>query len=124
LAVVGTFQAAGTVSADLFKSFAGRIGQLDNTPGEELLATADVIITVGYDPVEYDPSIWNHPRSARIIHIDSTRADVDNFYSPAVEVLGNIAASLTGLAEFVGPLVHAPDVERSIDACLEKSYED
>ena len=90
--VVGTFQSAGTVSADLFKNFAGRIGQLDNTPGDELLATADIIITVGYDPVEYDPSMWNHARSARIIHIDSSRADVDNFYSPAVEVLGDIAS--------------------------------
>src|ERR1700759_3379741 len=112
LPVVGTFQAAGAVSADLFKSFAGRIGQLDNTPGDELLATADVIITVGYDPVEYDPSIWNHPRSSRIIHLDSTRADVDNYYSPAVEVLGDIAASLTGPAELVNSLALAPDIER------------
>jgi acetolactate synthase-1/2/3 large subunit len=120
LPVVGTFQAAGTVSTDLFKSFAGRIGQLDNTPGDELLRTADVIITVGYDPVEYDPSIWNHPRSARIVHIDSTRADVDNFYSPAVEVLGDIAASLTGLADLSSPLVLAPDVERFLSALASK----
>jgi acetolactate synthase I/II/III large subunit len=120
LPVVGTFQAAGTVSADLFKSFAGRIGQLDNTPGDELLATADVIITVGYDPVEYDPSIWNHSRSASIIHVDSTRADVDNFYSPAVEVLGDIAASLTGLADLVSPLVLAPDVERFLSTLASK----
>jgi acetolactate synthase-1/2/3 large subunit len=120
LPVVGTFQAAGTVSTDLFKSFAGRIGQLDNTPGDELLRTADVIITVGYDPVEYDPSIWNHPRSARIVHIDSTRADVDNFYSPAVEVLGDIAASLTGLADLISPLVLAPDVERFLSALASK----
>jgi len=118
--VVGTFQAAGTVSADLFKSFAGRIGQLDNTPGDELLATADVIITVGYDPVEYDPSIWNHPRSARIIHVDSTRADVDNFYFPAVEVLGDIAASLTALVDLVSPLVLAPDVERFLSTLASK----
>jgi len=120
LPVVGTFQAAGTVSADLFKSFAGRIGQLDNTPGDELLATADVIITVGYDPVEYDPSIWNHSRSARIIHVDSTRADVDNFYSPAVEVLGDIAASLTALADIVRPLVLAPDIERFLSTLAAK----
>jgi acetolactate synthase-1/2/3 large subunit len=120
LPVVGTFQAAGTVSADLFKRFAGRIGQLDNTPGDELLATADVIITVGYDPVEYDPSIWNHSRSARIIHVDSTRADVDNFYSPAVEVLGDIAASLTALADLVSPHVLAPDVERFLAALASK----
>jgi acetolactate synthase I/II/III large subunit len=120
LPVVGTFQAAGTVSADLFKRFAGRIGQLDNTPGDELLATADVIITVGYDPVEYDPSIWNLPRSARIIHVDSTRADVDNFYSPAVEVLGDIAASLTGLTDLIGPLGLAPDVERFFSTLASK----
>ena len=120
LPVVSTFQAAGAVSADLFKSFAGRIGQLDNTPGDELLATADVIITVGYDPVEYDPSIWNHSRSASVIHIDSTRADVDNFYSPAVEALGDIAASLNALAELISPLVLASDVQHFLTTLAAK----
>jgi acetolactate synthase-1/2/3 large subunit len=109
---VGTFQAAGTVSADLFQNFAGRVGQLDNSPGDELLAAADVIITVGYDPVEYDPSFWNHPRTAKLIHIDSNRADIDNFYLPAVEVLGNIAASLAALLDLVDPVVLAPDVKQ------------
>jgi acetolactate synthase-1/2/3 large subunit len=109
---VGTFQAAGTVSADLFQNFAGRIGQLDNSPGDELLAAADVIITVGYDPVEYDPSFWNHLRTARLIHIDSNRADIDNFYLPAVEILGNVAASLSALVDLVGPTVMAPDVRQ------------
>jgi acetolactate synthase-1/2/3 large subunit len=120
LPVVSTFQAAGAVSADLLKSFAGRIGQLDNTPGDELLATADVIITVGYDPVEYDPSIWNHSRSASVIHIDSTRADVDNFYSPAVEALGDIAASLNALAELISPLVLASDVQHFLTTLAAK----
>jgi acetolactate synthase I/II/III large subunit len=118
--VVGTFQAAGAVSADLFHSFAGRIGQLDNTPGDQFLAIADVIITVGYDPVEYDPSIWNHSRAAQIIHIDSTRADIDNFYSPVVEILGDIAASLNGLSELVSPLVRAPEVERFLSELASK----
>jgi acetolactate synthase-1/2/3 large subunit len=110
--VVGTFQAAGTVSSDLFNRFAGRVGQLDNTPGDELLASADVIITVGYDPVEYDPSIWNHGRVAKIIHIDSVRADVDNFYSPTVEVLGDVAASLDALEPLVSRVVLNADVEK------------
>jgi acetolactate synthase I/II/III large subunit len=109
---VGTFQAAGTVSADLFQNFAGRIGQLDNSPGDELLAAADVIITVGYDPVEYDPSFWNHLRTAKLIHIDSNRADIDNFYLPAVEVLGNVATSLAALLDLLGPVVQAPDVRQ------------
>jgi acetolactate synthase-1/2/3 large subunit len=107
---VGTFQAAGTVSSDLFRSFAGRVGQLDNSPGDELLAAADTIIAVGYDPVEYDPSIWNHHRSAKLIHIDANRADIDRFYSPAIEVLGDIAASLSALLDLVGPVVVEPDV--------------
>jgi acetolactate synthase I/II/III large subunit len=110
--VVGTFQAAGTVSSDLFQSFAGRVGQLDNSPGDEFLAVADVIITIGYDPVEYDPSIWNRRRTAAIIHIDSIRADVDNFYAPVVEILGSIAASLELLESLVHPHVLAPDVEQ------------
>jgi len=111
LPVVGTFQAAGAVSGDLFTNFAGRIGQLDNTPGDQLLATADLIITVGYDPVEYDPSLWNRRRSAQIVHVDATPADIDNYYSPALELLGDIAASLTALTELVTPVLRAPDVE-------------
>lgn len=118
--VVGTFQAAGAVSADLFKRFAGRVGQLDNTPGDELLASADVIIAVGYDPIEYDPSIWNRSRNAKIVHVDSTRADVDNFYSPAVEVLGDIAASLSALVELMRPVVLMPEVERFFDTLASK----
>jgi acetolactate synthase I/II/III large subunit len=116
LPVVGTFQAAGTVSSDLFDRFAGRVGQLANSPGDELLAGADVIVTVGYDPVEYDPSIWNHQRAAKIIHIDSIRADLDNFYSPALEVLGDIAASLFAIEPLVSAAVFAPEIERFFTA--------
>jgi acetolactate synthase-1/2/3 large subunit len=79
-----------------------------------------VIITIGYDPVEYDPSIWNHPRAAKIVHIDSTRADIDNFYSPAVEVLGDIAASLSALEALVSAVVLTPDVERFFTTLVSK----
>ena len=120
LPVVGTFQAAGTISSDLFERFAGRVGQLDNAPGDELLASADVIVTIGYDPVEYDPSIWNRLRSAKIVHIDSTRADIDNFYTPAVEVLGGIAPTLHALAEINHSIVLSPDVDRFFTALAAK----
>src|SRR4029079_13005289 len=33
---------------------------------------ADLVVSVGYDPVEYAPSWWNPDRSKRIIHIDTT----------------------------------------------------
>ena len=120
LPVVGTFQAAGTVSRDLFVRFGGRVGQLDNAPGDELLAAADVIVTIGYDPVEYDPSIWNHQQRAKIVHIDSTRADIDNFYNPAVEVLGGIADSLRSLAATCHPIVTSSEVDTFFAALASK----
>ena len=32
---------------------------------------ADLVVSVGYDPVEYAPSWWNPERTKRIIHIDT-----------------------------------------------------
>jgi acetolactate synthase-1/2/3 large subunit len=108
------------VSSDLFRSFAGRVGQLDNSPGDELLATADIIVAVGYDSVEYDPSIWNHLRSAKLIHIDANGADIDRFYSPAAQVLGDVAASLLALLDLVRPVILQPDVEQFLAALSSK----
>src|SRR5580704_9892759 len=48
LPVVGTFQAAGAVAAHLFENFGGRVGQLANQPGDRLLESADLVITIGY----------------------------------------------------------------------------
>jgi acetolactate synthase-1/2/3 large subunit len=55
---------------------------------------ADVIITVGYDIGEYPPSKWNPQQDKQIIHIDFTPAEVDHHYSPAVEIVADISASL------------------------------
>ena len=96
LAVVGTFQSAGAVSAHLLDNFGGRVGQLANQPADRLLAAADLIITVGYDPVEYWPSNWNKT-GRTIIHVDVKEADLDNCYCPAVELIGDIAQTLNAL---------------------------
>jgi acetolactate synthase I/II/III large subunit len=98
LAVVGTFQAAGAIGAMLFENFGGRVGQIANQPADRLLDTADLVITVGYNPVEYWPPLWN-ARSARdIIHIDVLPAELDNCYSPIVELTGDIAQTLEALS--------------------------
>jgi len=97
LPVVGTFQAAGAVAAHLFENFGGRVGQLANQPGDRLLDSADLIITIGYDPVEYPPEEWNRTNPRKIIHIDVLPADLDNCYRPFVELTGDIAATLNGL---------------------------
>lgn len=78
--VVGTFQAAGAVSMDLFSNFAGRVGQINNQPADEILAAGDLVIAIGYDPVEYWPSIWNKGNKRTIVHLDALPADIDNSY--------------------------------------------
>ena len=97
LPVVGTFQSAGAVSAQLLNNFGGHVGQLANQPADRLLEAADLVITVGYDPIEYAPSLWNRGNSRKLIHVDVLPADLDNFYRPTVELQGNIAATLKEL---------------------------
>ena len=101
LPVVGTFQAAGAVSHAQFQNFAGRVWQTNNQPGDQLLAAADLVLTVGYDPVEFWPSIWNQGNRRPIIHLDSKRADIDNSYRPAVELIGAIGPTISALSRHV-----------------------
>jgi acetolactate synthase I/II/III large subunit len=103
---VGTFQAAGAISKDLFPYYGGRVGQIANQPADALLESADVVITIGYDAVEFWPSIWNSGRKRAILHIDVTPANIENDYSPAVELIGSIEETLTALS----PLLHRPEL--------------
>jgi acetolactate synthase-1/2/3 large subunit len=64
---------------------------------------ADLVVSVGYDPVEYAPSWWNPDRSKRIIHIDTTPAEVDAAYRPEVELIGDIDGTLARLLSAVLP---------------------
>ncbi len=97
LPVVGTFQSAGAVGALLFDNFGGRVGQLNNQPGDRLLDSADLVITVGYDPVEYWPPEWNLGKSRKIIHIDVVPCTIDANYQPYIELVGDIAQTLNAL---------------------------
>jgi acetolactate synthase I/II/III large subunit len=114
LPVVGTFQAAGAISQDLFPYFAGRVGQLANQPADEVLDTADLVITIGYDAVEYWPSLWNRDRDRSIVHIDAVSAEIENDYIPAVELIGSIEETMAALA----PLLHRESIDGSSKALL------
>jgi acetolactate synthase-1/2/3 large subunit len=118
--VVGTFQAAGAVPVNLFSNFGGRVGQINNQPADEILAAGDLVISIGYDPVEYWPSIWNKGNKRPVVHLDALSADIDNSYSPAVELVGDIAATIRLLT----PLVSHSGPEPSIERLLGKIAED
>lgn len=101
--VVETFQGSGIISRELEEHFFGRIGLFRNQPGDELLKHADLVISVGYDPIEYDPVIWNKENEKTIIHIDEVQSDIDNHYAPVTELIGNTALTIQRLDEKLDP---------------------
>jgi acetolactate synthase-1/2/3 large subunit len=59
---------------------------------------ADLIITVGYDIVEYPPYLWNEQLNKKIVNIDFVESVPDKYFNPEVEVTGDIASSIRQLA--------------------------
>jgi acetolactate synthase I/II/III large subunit len=96
--LVNTYQAAGVLPRELFNCYAGSLGLFQNQPGDRLLKEADVVITVGFDPVEYDPEVWNKNRKGIIISIDEHIPVIDRYYQPELELLGDIASNIDKLS--------------------------
>jgi acetolactate synthase-1/2/3 large subunit len=59
---------------------------------------ADVVIAVGYDLVEHAPQHWNPNANKKIVVIDTVAAEIDEFFIPEVELIGDIAHVLARLA--------------------------
>ncbi|KAK3690339.1 acetolactate synthase [Podospora appendiculata] len=95
--VIETFQAAGAISEELVHLFYGRIGLFRNQPGDRLMQHADLVITVGYDQVEYDANKWNPANRFSILHLDTARADLGASYNPQLELLGSLTRNITAL---------------------------
>ncbi|WP_301149359.1 acetolactate synthase AlsS [Mycobacterium simiae] len=114
LPVVETFQGAGVISRALEDNFLGRVGLFRNQPGDVIVAHADVLITVGYDAVEYDPVLWNNDVERTIVHVDAVPADIDNHYQPTLELLGDVAATLTALTDQLTDLTLTNDYRGEI----------
>nr|WP_029548355.1 acetolactate synthase AlsS [Sporolactobacillus inulinus] len=110
--VVETFQAAGLIPRDLEENFYGRIGLFRNQPGDLVLEKADVVLTIGYDAVEYDPKFWNNVGARKIIHLDEVRADIDHYYQPDLELVGDIPSTVKRITE---KLTHLNITEENLD---------
>jgi catabolic acetolactate synthase len=99
--VVETFQAAGAVPFELRHLFYGRVGLFHNQTGDILLAKSDLVLTVGYDPTEYDANQWNSDGNLNVVHIDYTSCDYGKYYHPSVELLGSVVENIKALTEQV-----------------------
>lgn len=108
--VVETFQAAGVISRDLETDFYGRVGLFRNQPGDRILKRSDLVIAVGYDPIEYEPRNWNAESDAHIMVIDDMRAEIDHNFQPEKELVGDIAQTLDFLLPYMKGYQLAGDV--------------
>ncbi|MBU0479684.1 MAG: acetolactate synthase large subunit [Proteobacteria bacterium] len=102
IGVISTFMGKGSVSRHAPYSLF-TIGLQSRDYAWEAVDQADLVITLGYDLVEYPPRIWNQceckDTSRKIIHIDFLPAETDEHYPVTVEVVGDLAHSLWMLNE-------------------------
>jgi len=105
--VVCTYQGAGVVPREHFDRFGGRVGLFRTQPADRILDAADLVITIGYDPIEFEPGLWNLGKKRSLIHIDAVAADIDKDYRPEVELTGNVAATVRALTDRLQIAAHA-----------------
>lgn len=115
--VVNTFMAKGVIPFynDMAMGTAGlQKGDYENGG----FAKADLVICVGFDMVEYHPHLWNPNRQHQIIHIDTKKSEVDNRYTPNIELIGNIGPNLRALGEAISDPITQTDIQFNLRNAL------
>jgi acetolactate synthase-1/2/3 large subunit len=95
--VAETFMAKGLVDFEDPKAL-GTVGLQSRDYEMAGFDDADVVIAIGYDLVEHAPEHWNPRANKKIVVIDSVAAEIDEFFMPEVELIGDIASVLARLA--------------------------
>jgi acetolactate synthase I/II/III large subunit len=96
--VAETFMGKGLLPPDNSKA----LGSVGLQSGDYMMAgfdDADVVLAIGYDLVEHSPEHWNPRRDKKVICIDSVPAEIDAFFMPEVELVGDIYHVLARLGE-------------------------
>ncbi len=98
IGVISTFMAKGCVDMDSdYCLYTVGLGTKDRV--NEAIDDADLVITLGFDMVEYHPQLWNSNKDQRILHADFLPAEIDEHYLPETEVIGDLAHALWMLNE-------------------------
>ena len=100
IGVISTFMAKGCVDMDAeYCLYTIGLGTRDRVA--MVIDDADLVVTLGFDMVEYHPQLWNANKNSRILHIDFLPAEIDEHYHPETEVIGDLAHALWMLNEKV-----------------------
>ncbi|MQA84323.1 MAG: acetolactate synthase large subunit [Streptosporangiales bacterium] len=115
--VAETFMGKGLLPADSPRAL-GATGLQAGDYRMAGFADADVVVTIGYDLVEQSPKQWNPGRDKTIVCIDTLPAEVDAYYTPAAQLVGDLYHILIRLAEECRGAVRAGGSPRLRDAAL------
>ena len=93
IGVISTFMAKGAVDMDAdYCLYTVGLGSKDRI--NLVLDEADLVLTLGFDMVEYHPRLWNPKSDKHIVHADFTPTEIDQYYHPEVEIVGDLAHML------------------------------
>jgi acetolactate synthase-1/2/3 large subunit len=98
IGVLSTFMAKGCVDMDA-DYYLYTIGLGSKDLPTLVVDGADLVITLGFDMVEYHPRLWNPNGEKHIIHADFLPAEIDSDYLPEIELIGDLAHTLGMLNE-------------------------
>ena len=90
---INTFMGKGVIPDD-YPTHLQTIGIKNADHALKAVLDADVIISVGYDLVEYTPRMWNSGLDKKIIHIDFTPSEVYTYYRHDVEIVADIGSAM------------------------------
>lgn len=121
--VVHTQMGKGVISDDCeYSLFAESIHRRDYV--NRCIDEADLIITVGYNIVEYPPFLWNYNLDKKILNIDFVQSEPDKYFNPEVEVTGDISHSLRRITEKIDKRRDFPFFKRARDIIESTFVED
>ncbi|PVZ65409.1 acetolactate synthase large subunit [Pelagibaculum spongiae] len=93
IGVVSTFMGKGAVDMDAdYCLYTVGLGQKDLT--NCAIDASDLVISLGFDMVEYHPKQWNKGKNKAVIHVDYQPTEIDEHYHPELELVGDVAHSI------------------------------
>lgn len=118
--VANTFMAKGVVSyKNPLSMWTIGIAQKDYV--NYIFEQADLVIAVGYDIVEYAPKKWNAGGKLKVIHIGENKAEINKYYIPKVEVVGDISNSLYEISKMCRTF-DVPECVKAVREKMEETY--
>lgn len=96
-----TFMGNGILAPDSPLNL-GTIGQPFAEPVDHAAQGADLIVAIGFDPIEMSPTQFASGGLAHVLHMAETPAAVDLGWHIAGDVVGDLAQSITALSQMLG----------------------